>query len=109
NQQGRYLRLVTTKVNDGTGWSLSFFEFWAEGAAPPPSGRLRAFSGYGYSDVDLTVHPDTKAVDLDLSTQWVSAIVPAQINNYGWYYVDLGSRKQIDRLKWVGATGSPYP
>ena len=29
--QARYLRLVTTQVNDGTGWSLSFNDFWAEG------------------------------------------------------------------------------
>lgn len=109
NQQGRYLRFVTTQVNDGTGWSLSFFEFWAEGAAPPPSARLRALSGYGYSDVDLSVHPDTNAIDLNFSTQWVSANVPNTINNYGWYYIDLGSRRQIDRVKWLGATGSPYP
>jgi hypothetical protein len=26
----RYVRLQTTKVNDGTGWSLGFGEFWAE-------------------------------------------------------------------------------
>src|SRR3989442_746204 len=31
NEQARFLRLVTTQVDDGTGWSLSFFEFWAEG------------------------------------------------------------------------------
>ena len=38
--QARFLRMLTSKVGDGTGWSLSFFEFWAEGttsAPPPPS------------------------------------------------------------------------
>jgi F5/8 type C domain len=29
--QGRYVRILTTKVNDGTGWALSFFEFSALG------------------------------------------------------------------------------
>ena len=27
----RYVRLITTKVSDGNGWSLSLYEFWAEG------------------------------------------------------------------------------
>jgi hypothetical protein len=31
NAQARFLRMLTNKVGDGTGWSLSFFEFWAEG------------------------------------------------------------------------------
>jgi hypothetical protein len=35
NVQARFLRMLTTKVGDGTGWSLSFFEFWAEGPTSP--------------------------------------------------------------------------
>jgi len=31
NEQARFLKLATTQVDDGTGWSLSFFEFWVEG------------------------------------------------------------------------------
>jgi hypothetical protein len=31
NAQTRFVRMLTSKVGDGTGWSLSFFEFWAEG------------------------------------------------------------------------------
>lgn len=112
NQQARYLQLVTTKVADGTGWSLSFFEFWAEGSAPPPSARLRTFSGYGRSlagGAGFAVFPDNNAVDQNTSTQWVSSTSPNYLNNFGWYYVDLGNRKQIDRVKWIGATGTPYP
>jgi hypothetical protein len=36
NAQARFLRMLTNKVGDGTGWSLSFFEFWAEGPTSPP-------------------------------------------------------------------------
>jgi hypothetical protein len=36
NAQARFLRMLTSKVSDGTGWSLSFFEFWAEGPTSPP-------------------------------------------------------------------------
>ncbi|HEV2110727.1 MAG TPA: discoidin domain-containing protein [Gammaproteobacteria bacterium] len=31
NVEARYLRLLTTKVGDGTGFPLGFLEFWAEG------------------------------------------------------------------------------
>lgn len=30
----RYIRLQTTKVNEGSGWALSFSEIWAEGTKP---------------------------------------------------------------------------
>jgi hypothetical protein len=109
NWPGRYLRLSTTQVGDGTGASLSFFEFWAEGGAAPPSGRLKALAAAGFSQVDHTNHVDTNAIDLDFTTQWVSATTANVANNNGWYQIDLGFRRQIDRLKWVGATGTPYP
>jgi len=109
NQQGRYLRFVTTKVNDGTGWSLSFFEFWAEGAAPPPSARLRPIAAFGYSVPASTFLPDTNAIDLNLGTQWASNTAPSQLNNNGYYYIDLGNRKHIDSVKWVGAPGTSFP
>jgi hypothetical protein len=109
NWPGRYLRFSTTQVNDGTGWSLSFFEFWAEGGAAPPSGRLKASAAAGLSNADGLIHPDTYAVDLDFTTQWTADSGGAQSNNYGWYQIDLGIRKQIDRLKWAGATGSSFP
>jgi N,N-dimethylformamidase beta subunit-like protein/F5/8 type C domain-containing protein/putative Ig domain-containing protein len=36
NASARFLRMLTSKVGDGSGWSLSFFEFWAEGSASVP-------------------------------------------------------------------------
>jgi hypothetical protein len=47
--QGRYLRMATTRVGDGSGWSLSFFEFWVEGTLTPPLPSL----------VSLTLAPTT--------------------------------------------------
>jgi hypothetical protein len=35
NAQARFLRMLTSKVGDGTGWSLNFFEFWAAGPTSP--------------------------------------------------------------------------
>jgi F5/8 type C domain len=107
NQQGRYLRLVATKVNDGTGWSLSVFEFWAEGAAPPPSARLKAINATGSSQA--SGYPAANAVDGSNTTQWVANLTPTGANNSAWFQLDFGSRKQIDRVKWVGANGTPYP
>jgi hypothetical protein len=40
NVQTRFLRMLTTKVGDGSGWSLSFFEFWAEGSVTPTLSSL---------------------------------------------------------------------
>jgi len=40
NAQARFLRMLTGKVGDGSGWSLSFFEFWAEGSALPTLSSL---------------------------------------------------------------------
>jgi hypothetical protein len=108
NEQARYIRLVTTQVHDGTGWSLSFFEFWAEGAAPPPSCRLRALNALANAEVN----PDYrvgKAIDLATNTQWIATTNgTSPDNNNAWYQIDLGSRKQIDRVKWIGATGTPF-
>lgn len=97
NQNARYVRLVTTKVNDGTGWTLGLFEFWAEGAPPPPLARLRTLRAIsGVSEVRNV--PDALR----------SLPLPPQ-QNYAWFEEDLGSRKQINRLKWEGtwATTSP--
>lgn len=30
DREARFIRLATTKVHDGSGWALSFFEIWAE-------------------------------------------------------------------------------
>jgi hypothetical protein len=40
NAQARFVRMLTSKVGDGSGWSLSFFEFWAEGLALPTLSSL---------------------------------------------------------------------
>jgi F5/8 type C domain len=31
----RYIKLTTTKVNEGSGWALAFHEFWVEGRPLP--------------------------------------------------------------------------
>lgn len=36
-KNARYIRLKTTKVNEGSGWALSFSEIWAEGTVPSSS------------------------------------------------------------------------
>jgi hypothetical protein len=40
NVQARFLRMLTSKVGDGSGWSLSFFEFWVEGSVMPTLSSL---------------------------------------------------------------------
>ena len=42
--QARFLRMLTSKVGDGTGWSLSFFESWAEGPVAPVGPTLSALA-----------------------------------------------------------------
>jgi hypothetical protein len=98
----RYIRLTTTKVNDGSGWSLSFHEFWVEGLAPT---RLPA-TAYG---VQTPGYETALAVDGRYDTQWVASLTPAWQNNVGWIQLSFGDIKPISRLKWVAATGYPYP
>jgi F5/8 type C domain len=117
NAQGRYLRLVTTKVGTGGGLlglgpaGLGFYEFWAEGAPPPPSGRLRTVGVLGgvlnRVQEASTTYSIALGSDLDFTTQWVASLTPSPDNNSGWYELDFGSRRQIDRVRWLGASGSP--
>ena len=121
--QGRFLRMLTSKVGDGTGWSLSFFEFWAEGPStpappppspppspppPPPSSRLATFATL--ASAAAAAYPATRATDGNSGTQWAASLDGTNPNNNNaWIQWDLGSIKQIDRVKWSGATGTPYP
>jgi hypothetical protein len=58
----RFLRMVTTKVGDGSGWSLSFFEFWAEGS-PAPTGPTLVSVSLNPASVTGT-NPSTGTVTL---------------------------------------------
>ncbi len=108
NEQARFVRLATTLVGDGTGWALSFFEFWAEGTTSVPSGRLKTFATQ--ANAEAPNYPAIYATDLDPSTQWVASLDATNPNNNNaWIRWDLGSRKQIDKVRWSGATGTPYP
>jgi hypothetical protein len=100
----RYLRLTTTKVNDGSGWSLSFFEFWAEGPA-----RSRLPTTAANASAWEPSYPPAAATDGALNTLFVASTTPHVSNNNAWFYIDLGSPQPIARLKWRGGVGGPYP
>jgi hypothetical protein len=101
----RYLRLTSSKVNDGTGWPLGFYEFWAEGAEPPGA-RLPT------NWVDMSSappgFPGGYAVDNDINTAWVAATTVQPSNNNAWIAIDLGSIRPITRLRWLGANWTPH-
>jgi hypothetical protein len=104
----RYIRLTTTMVNDGTGWSLSFYEFWAEGVNPPATTRLPAAV---YSGSHASSYPVSNAGDGDPATWYVASSTLQPGNNDAWIELDLGSIKPITRVKWTGGgpLGTPYP
>jgi hypothetical protein len=103
---GRFVRLTTTKVNDGTGWSLSFSEFWAEGADLPPNTRLTATITSSGQDA---AYPIGNANDGNFSSLWVASLTPNVSNNVAWARLDLGSIKRVTRVRWLGAEQTPYP
>jgi hypothetical protein len=104
NITGRYVKLTTTKVSDGSGWSLSFHEFWAEGLALPPT-RLPATTG-GFQTPG---YETAKAVDGRYDTLHIWSLTPVPQNNVGWVQLSFGSIRSIARVKWVAANGWPYP
>jgi hypothetical protein len=101
----RYVRLVTTQVNDGTGWALGLFEIWVEGT-DLPGARLAAV---GSASSAAAGYPPSNATDGSAPTAWVASLTPSVVNNAAWFQLDLGSVKHIDRLQWSGAAGVPYP
>jgi hypothetical protein len=104
----RYIRLTTTMVNDGTGWSLSFYEFWAEGVDPPATTRLSTVGVYSGSNA--AGYPVSNADDGNPTTWYVASSTLQPGNNDAWIELDLGSVKPITRVKWTGGgVGSPYP
>jgi hypothetical protein len=104
-QVARYVRLVTTQVNDGTGWALGLYEIWVEGT------DLAAdrFSAVGTASMSAVGHPASNATDADDTTSWVASLVPGGSNNDAWFALDFGKVKRIDNLQWQGASGIPYP
>jgi hypothetical protein len=99
----RYLRLTTTKVNDGTGWSLGFSEFRAIGFEPPSAPRLS--TNWVNISSEQGTYPGGYAVDGNVNTTWVAS--PATPPNDAWIQIDLGSVRPITRLKWLGAGWNP--
>lgn len=103
----RYVRMRTSKVCDGSGWALGFYEIWAEGG--DTTGRLAA-TAVASSSADA--YPATNANDNVPGTLWaafIGAVSYPNHNNTAWFELDFGRRKQIDRVKWLGAAGAPYP
>jgi hypothetical protein len=98
---GRFLRLATTKVNDGSGWRLSLADVWAEGWGAPNVAAASEVVGRerGY------------AVDGNVETLWLASATPASANNNSYYQVDLGERRRIRRVRWQGCVPgqAPYP
>jgi hypothetical protein len=83
NQQTRYLRLATTKVGDGTGWSLSFLEFWAEGRAFLSSLALNPTSVTGGSPsigtVTLSGPAPSDGAVVALSSSSTAGTIPSNV------------------------------
>ncbi|MFP2927202.1 discoidin domain-containing protein [Pyxidicoccus sp. 3LG] len=104
-RSARYVRLSTTKVHSGAGWALGLRELWAEGPALPV-GRLAATIA---TSAQATSYPAANAGDGDSSTQWVASLTVDPVNNNAWVRLDLGAVKQIERLRWLGAAGTPHP
>ena len=49
------------------------------------------------------------AIDTNENTLWVASLKPARTNNQSWFQLDFGSVKQVARLHWIAAQGTPYP
>jgi len=54
-------------------------------------------------------HGPPLAVDGNETTLWIANRTPTRRNNHVWFQLDLGSVKQVARLHWSAATGTPYP
>jgi hypothetical protein len=103
----RYLRLTTTKVNDGTGWSLGFSEIYAAGVNPPATSRLPTTNAGTISQA--AAYPLGNALDADPNTLFLPSMTAQLSNNFAWVWFDLGSVQPVTRLKWLGAVGWPSP
>ena len=49
------------------------------------------------------------AVDGNDATLWVASLSPRASNNSVWFQLDLGKTRQVARLHWLAANGTPYP
>lgn len=49
------------------------------------------------------------AVDENESTLWLASLKPQESNNKIWFQLDMGTVKQLARLHWLTAVGTPYP
>jgi hypothetical protein len=98
----RYVKMTTTKVNDGNGWSLSFYEFWAEGTAMPPT-RLPVTTG----GAQTPGYETSKANDGLYNTQFVHSLSMVPQNNVAAFKLSFGTYRQVARVKWVAGVGYP--
>lgn len=95
--QGRYLLIQTPPGSD-----ILFQKLWAEGTSVSAvlgaqgSGKTEVRGFAAANAVDGTVAP------------WLESLDPSPNNNHTWFQLDFGSRRQINRLQWRGANGSPY-
>lgn len=104
----RYLKLTTTKINDGTGWALGLTEIWAEGSTYPAHGATPLVATMS-ANAAAAGYPTTSGTDANTATQWVASLEPTAANNDAWALLDLGTVKRVRRLRWQGASGLPYP
>jgi hypothetical protein len=74
---------------------------------PPPSvGRLAATVT---ASSEAPGYPASSAGDGNTTTQWVASLNPDRANNNAWIQLDFGSRREVQNLKWLGASFTPYP
>ncbi len=68
---------------------------------PIPAKALAQTSAPGYEP--------GMAVDGNEATLWLASLDPSSLNNNVWFQLDLGSVRQVARLHWIAAAGTPYP
>ncbi|MBU6509163.1 MAG: discoidin domain-containing protein [Gammaproteobacteria bacterium] len=95
--QGRYLRIQIPPIPD-----TQFHDLWAEG-----SSVSAVLGAQASAKSEAAGYPAGNAVD-GADKPWLANLAASPDNNNTWLQLDFGSRRQIDRLQWSGADGSPY-
>ncbi|GEM_PF-4327558 len=54
-------------------------------------------------------YPAANAGDSNENTSWVANLTPTSANNNAWIQLDFGSVKNVTKLHWLAASGTPYP
>lgn len=95
--QGRYLR-IQVPATGGT----QFHGLWAEG-----SSVSAVLGAQASARTEAAGYPAANAVDGN-TEPWLENLEASPDNNNTWLQLDFGSRRQINRLLWNGASGLPY-